>query len=206
MASPSPAQLYEAAARPAPGVVLVHMLSRTRKRTGTKWRSSCEAAGITALAIDLRGHGGSGGAATALCRDGARRPRRGAVAVGRARASVRTPSAWPVRRSAPTSPCWPPPTSRWCAPLRAVSPSLDYRGLPRRSRDDEEAGRPPGVAGGEHRRPLSLRTMKELTADESMPSATSTSAPSRRTARSCWPPTRTLARALVDWLRQRLLS
>ncbi len=47
----------------APAVVLVHMFTRTRD----DWRRFAErlqASGITALAIDLRGHGGSGGAST----------------------------------------------------------------------------------------------------------------------------------------------
>lgn len=56
------ATLYEAVASPAPAVVLVHMLTRTKE----DWRAFAgrlQAAGATALAIDLRGHGGSGGSA-----------------------------------------------------------------------------------------------------------------------------------------------
>jgi uncharacterized protein len=58
-------QFYETASRPAPGVVLVHMQSRTR----ADWdevAQQLEAAGMTVLAIDLRGHGASGGAAAPL--------------------------------------------------------------------------------------------------------------------------------------------
>ncbi len=52
--------LYEAATRPAPGIVLVHMLGRSKD----EWNGLAErlqAAGATVLAFDLRGHGGSSG-------------------------------------------------------------------------------------------------------------------------------------------------
>jgi alpha-beta hydrolase superfamily lysophospholipase len=50
---------YDAGPRPAPAVLLVHMLTRTRD----DWRRLAERLseeGVHALAIDLRGHGGSG--------------------------------------------------------------------------------------------------------------------------------------------------
>ncbi len=56
------AALYQAAGD-APAVVLVHMFTRTKE----DWRPFAErlqAAGLTALAIDLRGHGASGGVST----------------------------------------------------------------------------------------------------------------------------------------------
>ena len=56
------ATVYDASTTPAPAVVLVHMLTRTRE----DWRPLAErlqAAGITAFAIDLRGHGQSEGSA-----------------------------------------------------------------------------------------------------------------------------------------------
>ncbi|HEX5473562.1 MAG TPA: alpha/beta fold hydrolase [Vicinamibacterales bacterium] len=52
---------YEPATRPAPAVILVHMLHRTR----ADWEplaSRLAGAGIGVLAFDLRGHGESGGA------------------------------------------------------------------------------------------------------------------------------------------------
>jgi alpha-beta hydrolase superfamily lysophospholipase len=58
--TPLAADLYEPSAQPAPGVVLVHMLTRSR----LDWASAAERlqeAGIVALAVDLRGHGQSGG-------------------------------------------------------------------------------------------------------------------------------------------------
>lgn len=55
------ADLYEPPAQPAPAVVLVHMLTRSR----LDWAAAAELlqdAGIVALAVDLRGHGQSAGA------------------------------------------------------------------------------------------------------------------------------------------------
>jgi len=53
------ASLYEASRHPAPAVVLLHMLTRSRD----DWQgfgNRLADAGISALAIDLRGHGSSG--------------------------------------------------------------------------------------------------------------------------------------------------
>jgi dienelactone hydrolase len=50
--------LYEASTRPAPAVILLHMLTRSRE----DWQAFADRladAGITALAIDFRGHGQS---------------------------------------------------------------------------------------------------------------------------------------------------
>ncbi len=49
---------YESSARPAPAVILVHMLNRSR-RDWDSFASRLAFAGIGALAIDLRGHGDS---------------------------------------------------------------------------------------------------------------------------------------------------
>ena len=57
--------LYEASIRPAPAVVLVHMLGRSKE----EWSWIAERlqdAGVTVLAIDLRGHGGSAGSPALL--------------------------------------------------------------------------------------------------------------------------------------------
>jgi dienelactone hydrolase len=56
------ATLYEAATTPAPAVVLVHMLTRTKEDWG-RFAGRLQASGATALALDLRGHGGSAGSA-----------------------------------------------------------------------------------------------------------------------------------------------
>ena len=54
--------LYESNLRPAPGIVLVHMLGRSKD----EWALLAERlqeAGATVLALDLRGHGSSAGSA-----------------------------------------------------------------------------------------------------------------------------------------------
>jgi dienelactone hydrolase len=55
---------YEPSSRPGPAVILVHMLTRSRREwDAVAQRLSSE--GIGALALDLRGHGESGGAVAA---------------------------------------------------------------------------------------------------------------------------------------------
>jgi pimeloyl-ACP methyl ester carboxylesterase len=59
--TPLVADLYEPQVQPAPAIVLVHMLTRSR----LDWAATAERmeeAGFVALAVDLRGHGQSGGA------------------------------------------------------------------------------------------------------------------------------------------------
>jgi alpha-beta hydrolase superfamily lysophospholipase len=53
---------YEPSARPAPAVILVHMLQKS-KREWDQFASRLAAEGIGALAFDLRGHGDSPGSA-----------------------------------------------------------------------------------------------------------------------------------------------
>lgn len=55
---------YEPSSRPAPAVILVHMLHRTR-RDWDQVASRLASEGVGALAIDLRGHGDSSGSAPA---------------------------------------------------------------------------------------------------------------------------------------------
>jgi pimeloyl-ACP methyl ester carboxylesterase len=63
--TPLAGTLFEASNRPAPAVVLVHMLGRS-KDEWTVFAEQAQSAGLTVLALDLRGHGTSGGASTAL--------------------------------------------------------------------------------------------------------------------------------------------
>ena len=92
-------QLYEASPRPAPGVVLVPMLGRTR----ADWdeiAQQLEAGGITVLAVDIRGHGGSGGSTSSPVTSTARRPAAAptcsanAVTPGRSATSDDDPQDW----------------------------------------------------------------------------------------------------------------
>jgi dienelactone hydrolase len=124
---------YEPTARSAPAVILVHMLHHSR-RDWDSVASRLASEGIGALAIDLRGHGESGGALdegggqpdySALVRDVAAARRylatRGEVVqarVGIAGASIGANLAVLEAATDPT-----------IATLALLSPSLDYRGL-----------------------------------------------------------------------------
>jgi len=118
---------YEPSVRPAPAVVLVHMLQRSR-RDWDLLASRLAAGGIGALTLDLRGHGESLGSAqdhaamvkdvTAARRYLATRPDVDSSRIGFGGASL---GATLVALAAGED-----PTIRGVALL---SPSLDYRGL-----------------------------------------------------------------------------
>ncbi len=128
------ASYYQPARRPAPCVILVHMLTRSRE----DWQvlaSRLADAGIAALAIDLRGHGASGpdprvdsSAASDLSPDLldvqaaraflASRPDLGVTSVGIAGASIGANLAVLAAAADPT-----------IRSLVLLSPGLDYRNL-----------------------------------------------------------------------------
>ncbi|MEO8681103.1 MAG: alpha/beta fold hydrolase [Vicinamibacterales bacterium] len=196
-------EIYEASSRPAPGVVLVHMQSRNK----ADWKDLADDlrdAGLTALAIDLRGHGGSSGSREnlpAMVQDV-----KGAVQWLSARQGVRPGNIGIVGASLGANLAL---LAAVELPLvRAVallSPSLDYRGL----RIDagvlrKTAGLAVWMAAGT-KDPFSLRTLKELT----------TSGSGGREQRlvegavhgmALLTADREIGRALVDWLRRSLLS
>ena len=123
---------FEPSFRPAPAVILVHMLGRSR-RDWDDTASRLAGAGIGALSIDLRGHGessGSGGAEgsadhSALVRDvdAARRylATRSDVQQSRIGLAGASMGANLVALQAAADP--------GVASLALLSPSLDYRGL-----------------------------------------------------------------------------
>jgi alpha-beta hydrolase superfamily lysophospholipase len=197
------AQFYEAAGRPAPAVVLVHMLGRTR----ADWdevAQQLEAAGITVLALDLRGHGGSGGAASMLSElTGdlraavewlAGRPGVRPDAIGVAGASLGANLALLAAAELP----------RVCA-VAAVSPSLDYRGVRVGLDVLRRIGARPVWLAASTGDPYALRTLKELSAEASGPRDQQLSDVAAHGS-SLLAADPALARALVDWLRRRLLS
>ena len=120
---------YEPPVRPAPAVILVHMLGRSRRDWET-FAGRLAGAGIGALAIDLRGHGDSSGSGEAA--DYAAMPRDLAAArrylvtrgdvrptrIGIAGASIGANLA--ALEAASDS---------GIASIALLSPSLDYRGL-----------------------------------------------------------------------------
>jgi len=192
--------LYEAG-RQAPGVVLVHMLGRSKDEWAVV-AARLQEAGATVLAMDLRGHGGSGGnggsfgpmpgdirtAVEWLSARGGIRP--GALAlVG---ASLGATLAVMAAAELPS--------------VRAVgliSPSLDYRGL----RLDAALLRKLGskavwlVASTED--PYALRTIRELAGPDGVREQRLSAMRAHGTALFSADPD--LTAALVDWLRRTLI-
>jgi alpha-beta hydrolase superfamily lysophospholipase len=119
---------YEPSARPAPAVILVHMLQRSRK-DWDGFGSRLASEGIGALAIDLRGHGESQGAAgenlAVLLEDikAARRHLAARFDVNHARIGLAGASAGANLVALEAS------ADSGTASIALLSPSLDYRGL-----------------------------------------------------------------------------
>jgi alpha-beta hydrolase superfamily lysophospholipase len=152
--------VFEASNRPAPGVVLVHMLGRS-KDEWLRFAERLQAEGITALAFDLRGHGSSGG-------DGSLLP----AMVGDVRAAVQWLSARPAVRPGSIAIVGASLGANLAAlaalespAVRGVgllSPSLDYRGVRiDASLAKKLADRPVWLAASVED-PFALRTVKEL--------------------------------------------
>jgi len=196
-------EIYEAASRPAPAVVLVHMLTRSKADWGGL-PDRLQEAGITALTFDLRGHGGSAGSPQVLA--GMVQDVRAAAQWLAARQGVLPGSIALVGASLGAS------LSLLAAvelpSVRAVallSPSLDYRGL----RTDLNLVRKVGgramwlAASAED--PLALRTLRDFAADTTGPrEQLISSAVAHGTTLLERDPE--VGRALVDWLRRSLLS
>jgi dienelactone hydrolase len=184
-----------------PAVVLVHMFGRTRD----DWRGFAEriqAAGAICLAIDLRGHGGSSGAAApsaAMALDV-----QAAVAWLAARTDV-TPGAIGIVGASlgASAALLAAAESAAVKGVALVSPSADYRGVRLEAGLRKYGGRPMIVVASTED-PYALRTARALTEGD---------VPGRQLRLSSVPAhgSRLLARdpeaaaALVDWLRQTLL-
>jgi dienelactone hydrolase len=197
------AQIYEASSRPAPGIVLVHMLSRS-KADWDEVAQQLESAGITALAIDLRGHGASGGSAGSLAEMTkdvraavqwlSTRPavRPDAIAIGGAslgaNLALLAAAEQPLIRA-----------------VVAVSPSLDYRGVRVGPDLMKKLGDKPVWLAASSDDPFAARTIHELTADGAGARDQQLS-PTAAHGTKLLAADKALARTLVDWLRQRLLS
>jgi alpha-beta hydrolase superfamily lysophospholipase len=194
------AMLYESSSRPAPAVVIVHMLGRSKD----EWAAFAERlqdAGMTTLAIDLRGHGGSAGngavltAMSADVRAGlawlAARPgvRPGALAV--VGASLGANLAALAAADTPA--------------VRAVallSPSLDYRGVRLDVTTMKRLADRSIWLAASTEDPYALRTVKELSGAATTVEQRLTRTRAHGTAMLG---DSELSLALVDWLRRTLI-
>ena len=192
---------YEASPRPAPAVVLVHMLGRSKD----EWSVVAERladTGIASIAIDLRGHGRSGGDGSAL-----------PAMVGDVRAALDWLATQPAVRpnglgvvGASLGATLAAIAAADASAVRAIamiSPSLDYRGL----RLDvavirKLASRPVWLAASTED-PYALRSVKELTDEGATGEQRLSGVRGHGTALLWADPD--LAGALVDWLRRTLI-
>ena len=142
-----------------------HAVAQSRT-TGTGWPDRIRDAGITALAIDLRGHG-------ALVRARAGRSRRWSQDVRAAaqwladapERAARMPSASSARRSAPTWRCWPRSDLPQVRAIGLLSPSLDYRGLRIDTALIKQLGARSIWLAASSEDPLALRTLRDIAAE-----------------------------------------
>jgi alpha-beta hydrolase superfamily lysophospholipase len=199
---------YEPGARLAPAVILVHMLHKSRH----DWEpvaTRLAAEGIGALAIDLRGHGDSGGGIdggdapdySTLVRDvsAARRylASRGDVQqsrVGIAGASIGANLAALEAAGDPT-----------IASLALLSPSLDYRGLRIEAAMRKYGGRPALLVSSDDD-PYATRTVHDLKKEKSVTGIREAVVLSRAGHGTVMlGRDQDLARTQVDWFRRTLL-
>jgi alpha-beta hydrolase superfamily lysophospholipase len=196
-------ELYEASSRPAPAVVLIHMLTRN-KADWDALAMRIQEAGITALAIDLRGHGSSTGA-PAPSADMANDVR-GAVQWLSSRPGVRPGSIAVVGASLGASlallAAVDQPAVR---AIGVISPSLDYRGVRTDTSLLKKIGARPIWLAASAEDPLALRTLRDFANEPSGPREQMVSGiAGHGTALLAADPE--VGRALVDWLRRSLLS
>jgi alpha-beta hydrolase superfamily lysophospholipase len=193
--------LYEASSRPAPAVVLVHMLGRS-KEEWMPFAERLQSVGITALAIDLRGHGHSQGNATEL-----------PMMVGDVQAAIGWLSARPGTQVTGIGMVGASLGANLAAMAAAdlplvrvvalLSPSLDYRGVRldtsvMRKLDDRRLWL---AASTED--PYALRTLRELVGDDTSREQHLSQVRAHGTALIA--ADQDLARGLVDWLQRSLI-
>jgi alpha-beta hydrolase superfamily lysophospholipase len=192
---------YEASVRPAPAVVLVHMLGRTRE-DWAPLAAQLEAAGMMVLAVDLRGHGLSGGSNSAL--PPMVQDVRAAIDWMAARQEVRPDAIAVVGASlganlallaaadAPMVRC-----------VGLLSPSLDYRGVRLDATALRKVGKRPLWLAASTQDPYALRTVKELAEGAGVREQRLSEAVAHGTNLLSADPA--VASALVDWLRRSLI-
>ncbi|MDO8793368.1 MAG: pyridoxine 5'-phosphate synthase [Vicinamibacterales bacterium] len=196
-------ELYEASSRPAPGVVLIHMLTRNK----SDWDSLAnrmQDAGITALAIDLRGHGSSSGSPQAL--PAMVQDVRAAVQWLSARQGVRPGAIGIVGASLGASLALLAAVELpMVRAIGLVSPSLDYRGLRTDTSLLKKIGARSIWLAASAEDPLALRTLRDFASEPSGPREQIVSSAAGH-GTSLVNADNEVGRALVDWLRRSLLS
>jgi alpha-beta hydrolase superfamily lysophospholipase len=195
------ATFYEPPAKPAPGVVLVHMLGRSKD----DWNNvgdRLEEAGIMALAVDLRGHGRSGGSNAQLAP--MLQDVRAAISWMTARPGVRPDAIAVVGASLGANlallAAADDPSIRAVALL---SPSLDYRGLRLDSGSIKKIGSRPVWLAASAQDPYALRTLKELVSGAGSREQRLSGVVAHGT--NLLAADIEIARGLVDWLRRTLI-
>lgn len=195
---------YEPASRPGPAVILVHMLHRSR-RDWDGLASRLASDGIGALALDLRGHGESGGtagggeaeyASMVLDVKAARRHLAGRGDVQQARVGLLGASIGANLAALEAA------ADASVASLALLSPSLDYRGL-RIEAALRKLSRPVLLVASDDD-PYATRSARELQKAGGGPrELLITKGAGHGTTMLGRDPD--LARALVDWFRRTLL-
>ena len=195
------AMFYESSQRPSPAVVLVHMLGRS-KDEWIRIAEQLQDAGISALAIDLRGHGQSGGDGSMLSQ--MVHDVQGATTWLATRPTVRTASIGVVGASLGANLA--ALAAAELATLRVValiSPSLDYRGVRLDASVMRKLGDRPVWLAASTEDPYAVRTIKELVGGNIAREQRLSGARAHGTA--LLSADQDLARALVDWLRRSLI-
>lgn len=194
-------EYFESGARPAPAVVLVHMLSRSKGDWGGL-PDRIRDAGMTALTIDLRGHGQSSGSAQSLSE--MVQDVRAAVQWLLTRPNVRGDAIAVVGASLGASlALLAAPDLPQVRAIGAISPSSDYRGLRTDVALVKRIGARAIWLAASAEDPLALRTLRDMAAEPSGPREQVVStAVAHGTPLLDRDPD--LARALIDWLRRAL--
>lgn len=194
------ATLYDADGAAAPAVVLVHMFTRSKD----DWRAFAErlqASGITALAVDLRGHGGSGGPtapAAAMALDV-----RAAVDYLAARGGVRGIAVVGASLGASAA-LMAAAESSLVRGVALLSPSSDYRGV-RIDQALRKYGSRPMLLVASSDDPYALRTVRGMVS-EPAGARDQRISPVAAHGSQLLDRDPDVATALVDWLRRTLLS
>jgi pimeloyl-ACP methyl ester carboxylesterase len=195
------ATLYDSSNRPAPAIVFVHMLGRS-KDDWDALATQLADAGVVVLSVDLRGHGRSSGTmavlppmlgdvrAALMWLGGRANVAAGGIAVvgaslGANLAALVAADSLQVRA------------------LALLSPPLDYRGMRIDGSTMKKVGARPLWLAASAQDPYALRTLKELISDAGPREQHVSAAAAHGTNLLAADPE--LARSLVDWLKRTLI-